>query len=146
MTELKPRREREVESTEKVESLFKRKLHPFLKENGHPAAKESETIANHGVKECTRDKSPPKPRRVERRFRARPGKGRNQVRAVGTKRIMWQLEDTVKQLELQAARAEELIKQFKVENMMWLEQQEKVATIPTGRCSGGKVKNPQKQE
>lgn len=59
---------------------------------------------------------------------------------------MWPLEDKVKQLELQAARAEEPIKQFKVEKMMWLAQREKVATISAGQCMGGKVKNPQKQE
>lgn len=41
----------------------------------------------------------------------------NQVRAVGGERIMWQLEDKVKELELQAARDEELKKQFKAEKM-----------------------------
>lgn len=49
--------------------------------------------------------------------RARLGGGgrRNQVRAIAGERIMWQLEDKVKELEVQAARDEELKKQFKVE-------------------------------
>jgi len=48
---------------------------------------------------------------------------------------MWQRED--KQLELQAARDAEPIKQLKVERMMWLEQQEKVTTMQSGQCTGG---------
>lgn len=63
-----------------------------------------------------REKSHPKPRRVEQQSRARlGGGGGNQVRAVGEERIIWQLEDKVKELELQAARDEELKKQFNVE-------------------------------
>lgn len=53
---------------------------------------------------------------MEQQSRARlGGGGGNQVRAVGEERIIWQLEDKVKELELQAARDEELKKQFNVE-------------------------------
>jgi len=105
-----------------------------------------ETIANHEISNVQkRAESHPKPRRVERRFGARLG-GRNQVRAVGGKRIMWQLEEKVKRLKLQEARDEEPTKQLKVEKMMWLEQQEEVATTPSGQRMEGEVKNSQKQE
>lgn len=106
-----------------------------------------ETIANHEFNNVQkREERHPKLKKEEQWSGARPGGGGKQVRAVGGVRIMWQLEDKVKQLELQAARGEEPIEQFKVEKMMWLEQQEQMTTIPSGQCMGGKTKNPHKQE
>lgn len=79
-----------------------------------------ETIASHETNNTEkRQKSHPKPRRVEQQSRARLGGGQgNQVRAVGGQRIMWQFEDKVKKLELRAARDEELKKQLKVEKTL----------------------------